>query len=96
MTPREAQRAEVSSNYQVFAAALPDLVASSEGKFAVLHHRELIGVFDSFATALAYCRETFLDGLYSIQEITLEPLDLKWFDDAPDPSPVRSSHWASD
>ena len=72
------------------------LLARSVSKFAALHNRQVIQVFDGFAAALAYCRDMFRDRLFSIREITSESLDMKWFSDALNPNYLRPSHRPGD
>ncbi len=90
MASREAQVAEVRANYDAFAAALPDLLPQHRGKFAAYRHRSLVGIFESFKEALNYCTSEYGDHLFSIQEITAEPLDLGWLSHASDESSIRS------
>lgn len=91
----EEQRAEVRTNFATFQAALPELLSQFQGKYAVLRHAKLEGIFDSFAQALDYCGATYSDRLFSIQEITPESLEAGSFLHAADQDSVRSSHWAS-
>jgi hypothetical protein len=77
--PRETQKAEVLGNYEVFKAALPDLIRDHAGRYAAYRHGELVQIFDSFREALAYCADAFSDRIFSIQEITAEAIDLGWF-----------------
>ena len=80
MTPsREAVETEVLGNREVFRAAYPTLIGDHQGRYAVYRHRELIQIFDSFRSALAYCGRAFSDRIFSIQEITAEAVDVGWF-----------------
>ena len=90
MTSRESQRAEVQANYEAFEAELPSLVKRYEGKFAVYRHRQLLEFFDDYSVAEAFGRSRFDDGLFSIQEVTQEPLDIRWFKYASDDNGLRS------
>jgi hypothetical protein len=78
MLSTEAQRAEVAANYEAFERALPGLLAGHKGEYAVFRHEQLVDVFESFASGLAYCISAYSDRLFSIQEITDEPLNLGW------------------
>lgn len=96
MTPsRESMRAEVLTNYEVFRAALPQLVRDHEGRFAVYRHGELAQIFDTFRDALAYCAGAFSDRLFSIQEITAEAVDMGWFAHASGETPLRQDDRAA-
>ena len=84
MDEREKQREEVSLNYQAFLEDYPTLAASNKGHCALYRHQKLVSVFDSFASALAYGARAYDDRLFSIQEITDEPLTLGGLVDASD------------
>jgi hypothetical protein len=84
MASRESQRAEVQANYEAFVAELPTLVTRHQGKFAVYRHTRLLEFFDDYSVAEAFGRSRFGDGLFSIQEVTQEPLDIRWFKYAAD------------
>lgn len=91
MTSRELQRAEAQANYEAFEAELPSLMERYEGKFAVYRHRQLLEFFDDYSVAEVFGRSRFDDGLFSIQEVTQEPLDIRWFKYASDDSDLRPS-----
>jgi hypothetical protein len=76
MGQRESQRAEVRSNYQAFLSDLPRLVLDSQGRYAVYRHQRLIDVFDSFSAAITFGNRMYSDRVFSVQEITEEPLEL--------------------
>jgi hypothetical protein len=90
MDSREAERAEVSANYQAFLADLPMLIASNSGRYAVYHHQRLIDIYDTYSAAIAFGVRTFDDRLFSVQEITGEPLTLGCPSDASDDVEIRS------
>jgi hypothetical protein len=92
---RVAQQAEVEANLIAFEADLPSLLAKSKGKYAAYRQCRLVAVFDSFTEADAYCDSQFDDGLFSIQEITAEPLDTRWFKYGSDQGGVRHAHGGS-
>jgi hypothetical protein len=92
----EARRAEVQANYAAFVVALPELLSHCAGKFAVLRNRKIVEVFDNFATALAYCAQSFPDRLFSIQEIEADPLYFGAVTYAADKGTLRSNSRASD
>jgi len=68
-SPR-AHETEVRKNYEVFRAALPQLLSTNAGEFAVLRHCEVVGFFATTTAAREFAEHEFSDGLYSIQEIT--------------------------
>lgn len=77
------QRTEVDQNYEAFREMVPDLMKSSPGKWALLHQRQLIGVFDTSGEAVAAGEMMYPEGRFSIQEITTEPISLGWFSSVP-------------
>ena len=79
----ESREREVSLNYQVFLSELPALMARVKGGYALYRRQCLVEVFDSPPAALSYGFSTFPDRLFSVQEITDEPLDLGGLFDAP-------------
>lgn len=77
------QRTEVDQNYEAFREMLPELMKSSPGKWALLHHRQLIEVFDTSGEAVAAGEIKYPEGRFSIQEITTHPISLGWFSGVP-------------
>ncbi len=76
VTPRERTLAE---NYQAFEKLLPELVKSACGKFALMHDRKLVDLFDSAGEALAAGRRTFDDDLFSVQKVEESAINLGFF-----------------
>lgn len=95
MTMREDQAAEVRGNYEVFQTSLPSLLATHRGRYVVYRHRELIDVFDSFKEAFNYCASAFSDEMFSIQEVTAEPLCLGWLPDVAEDGSIRPGSWSA-
>ncbi len=94
MIPREAQKLEVAANYEVFQAALPELLQHRRGSYVVYRHQQFVDFFDTFHDALAYCIDAYSDRLFSIQEITDEPLILGWLPDAATDGSLRPAERA--
>lgn len=69
----------VDENYVAFKHRLPDLMKTDAGRFAVLRDRQVVRMFDGFAEAAEFCRFRFPDGLCSVQEITVNPVDMGYF-----------------
>ena len=90
MDPREQQQAEVESNYRTFLSDLPKLVQTNKGQFAVHRHQRLVDVFASFSAAIVDGNRTHPDRIFSVQEITEEPLDLGGLPYASDSRDFRS------
>ena len=77
------QETEVNRNYEAFRGMLPELMEASPGKWALLHHQQLIRVFDTSEEAVAAGESKYPGGGFSIQEITAHPLSLGWFSSVP-------------
>ena len=70
MASARAHETEVRSNYEAFRAALPELLSTNAGEFAVLRHCEVVGFFATTTAAREFAEQEYSDGLYSIQEVT--------------------------
>ena len=72
-------KAEVDANYDFLQRNLAAYLPTHEGQYALLRQRGLIGFFEKPAEAYREGLARFGDGLFSIQEVTTEPLDLGFF-----------------
>lgn len=70
---------EVDSNFAAFRAMLPSLLQVSPGKYALLHRRELIELYDSSIDAFIEGAKRFGAGDYSVQEVTQEADNLGFY-----------------
>jgi hypothetical protein len=62
---------EVHRNFEAFEAHLPQLLATHQGKHALIRHQKIVGFFDTGRDAYIAGRLLFPhDQLFSIQEIT--------------------------
>ena len=77
--------AEVDRNFDAFEAALPSLLSSHRGEFALIRQGKVLSFHGTESEALAMGRDQFEDGLFSIQEITDRPVDLGFFSHAVNP-----------
>ena len=82
MPKSEDIQAEVDQNFEAFQRLLPELVKTDEGKYVLLRHGEVIRAFGSAGDALIYAEDTYPDGLFSIQLVTSEAVDLGYFSHA--------------
>lgn len=83
--PKVAQhlREQVERNYQAFAQRLPSLLASHQGKFALMRDGEIIEFFDTARDAYVAGQKLFKDDqLFSVQEVVEAPVDLGFFSHA--------------
>lgn len=73
---------EVDSNFDFFQRRLSEFLEREAGKFALLRDRAVIGFYPDPGTADQVGHAKFPDGLYSIQEVTDEPVNLGLYSDA--------------
>ena len=79
----ERLRAEVDRNYRAFAERLPGLLASHQGKFALMRDGEIVEFFDTARDAYVAGQKLFeADQLFSVQEVIETPVDLGFFSHA--------------
>jgi hypothetical protein len=75
----DRQRIEIDQNYDAFQRILTSLLPEHRNRYALMREREMVGLFDRPGDAYdAGCR-LFTDGIFSIQEVTDEPIDLGFF-----------------
>lgn len=73
---RAAHEAEIDRNYDAFAKMLPNLMKTDAGRVALMRKEQLVGLFATIEAALRAGGARFPDRMYSVQEVTDEPLDL--------------------
>lgn len=67
---------EIERNFAAFKDMLDDLMASDEGKYALLRDQKLEGIFSTPAEAERAGFSKFADECYSIQLVSEKPIDL--------------------
>jgi hypothetical protein len=70
------QKLEVDRNYDVFMRTLGSLLPEHRDLLAVMRDGEVIGFYKTPREALEAATQKFPDGIFSIQEVTDEPIDL--------------------
>ncbi|HEU5066982.1 MAG TPA: hypothetical protein VFT61_02180 [Sphingomicrobium sp.] len=70
------QRLEVDRNYDAFVRKLGALLSQHRDELALMRDGEIVDFFDTPADAFRAGVERFPDGIFSIQEVTDEPIDL--------------------
>lgn len=70
------QREEVDRNYDVFARLLGTLLIDHRDQLALMRDGKVVGIYGTPREALQAATEKFPDGIFSIQEVTDEPIDL--------------------
>ena len=73
---RALQKREVDGNYDAFVRRLRSILEKHRGEFALMRHGEIVGYFDRPGAANMEGHRRFPDSLFSIQEVTDEPIDL--------------------
>lgn len=74
-----AREAEVEGNFSAFLHALPKLLISNRNQFALMRHQVAKSIHPRLSDALRTGHELFTDGIFSVQQITDEPVDLGYF-----------------
>ena len=70
------QKLEVDRNYDEFMRMLAGLLAEHRDQLALMRDGEIVGFYESPRKALEAATERFPDGIFSLQEVTDEPIDL--------------------
>jgi hypothetical protein len=72
----QRQRQEVDRNYDAFTRVLGAILADHRDELALMREGRIVAYFDTPRQALEAASEKFPDGIFSIQEVTDEPIDL--------------------
>jgi hypothetical protein len=75
----ERQRQEVDRNYDIFMRQLRELLPEHRDQYALMRDGQILGFFEKPGEANRVGVERFADGIFSIQEVTDEPIDLGFF-----------------
>ena len=78
----QAQRREVDQNYDAFTRMLGTILPAHRDQLALMRDGEIVGYFDAPGDALRAGLELYPDGIFSIQEVTDEPIDLGFWSHA--------------
>lgn len=70
------QKLEVDRNYDAFVRSLGTILPRHRGEYALMRHGKIVDYFDRPGSANVAGCERFADGVFSIQEVTDEPIDL--------------------
>ena len=76
------QQEQVDRNYDFFVRHLGSFIDAHEGEYALLRDEQVVGFFRNVTEADRAGRAKYPDGVYSIQEVTDEPIDLGIFSHA--------------
>jgi hypothetical protein len=70
------QRQEVDRNYDAFMRMLGSILDDHRDQLALMRDGTVVGYFDTPREALIAGTQRFPDGIFSLQEVTDEPIDL--------------------
>ncbi len=70
------QKQEVDHNYDAFMRMLGDILAVHRDQYALMCDGKIVAYYDTPRELLIAASELFPDGIFSIQEVTDEPIDL--------------------
>lgn len=73
---------EIEKNQKAFQAQIHDLVKHHRGRYALLRNEEIVGIYDTVRDAQMTGNKFFEDGLYSVQKIDPEPVNLGFYSHA--------------
>jgi hypothetical protein len=76
------QNEEVDRNYDAFMRVLASILDEHRDQLALMRDGAIVGYFDTPREALIAATERFPDGIFSIQEVTDEPIDLGFWSHA--------------
>lgn len=70
---------EIDANYDYFARNLSKFLVDHKGQYALLRDCVVVRFFEKPGMAYRFGKAEFADGVFSIQEVTEEPVDLGFF-----------------
>ena len=70
------QKLQVDQNYDVFMRMLGELLPEHRDEYALMRDGEIVGFYGSPRELLVDAAARFPDGIFSVQEVTDEPIDL--------------------
>lgn len=80
----KALEIEIDANFDYFQRHISKFVEDNYGKFALLKSGRIVDFYESLFEAEKKGENEFPDGIFSIQEVTNEPVDLGFFTHASD------------
>jgi len=82
MSGARTKQEEVDLNFAFFQSELPRLLPKYRGKFALIRDRKIIEFYDTAVDAQTIGNQLYSDGLFSIQQITEDVIDLGFYSHA--------------
>ncbi|HEX8240607.1 MAG TPA: hypothetical protein VF574_12780 [Allosphingosinicella sp.] len=78
----QRQQEEVDRNYDAFMSMLDSILPEHRDELALMRDGQIVGYFNTPRELLLAASERFPDGVFSIQEVTDEPIFLGVWSDA--------------
>lgn len=75
---------EIDRNFDFFMRNVSDFIERHRGQFALLRHSSVVGFHNSVKEAEETGVDRFSDGIFSIQEVSDDPVDLGFYTYAAD------------
>ena len=72
----ERQKQQVDQNYDAFMRVLGGILEAHRDQLALMRDGKIVGFFDSPRAALQAANTMFPDEIFSLQDVTDEPIDL--------------------
>lgn len=72
----ERQKQQVDLNYDAFVRMLGGIIDDHRDELALMRDGKIVGYFDTPKAALQAANALFPDDVFSLQEVTDEPIDL--------------------
>jgi len=66
----------LSKNYKAFQKMLPELMITSEGRWAVFKDEKLVAMEDTVTEAINFAMKKYGDEVFSLQEIRDTPIQI--------------------
>ncbi len=83
---QQKQSLEVDQNFDFFQRHLAAFLPEHRDEYALIRSREIVGFYKKVGDAYREGLEKFSDRIFSIQEVTDEPIDLGFFSHVDHPS----------
>ena len=79
ITSRAEKMQEVTRNFAFFSTVMDDILKDHSGQYALIRQQKFVDFFESSLEAQTYAFGHFTDGLYSIQKVANEPVNLGYY-----------------
>jgi hypothetical protein len=77
--PKLPIQIEIDNNLAFFLRELPNIPVYQKGKVALLRHQAITGYYDTVPDAISAGSQLYPDGIFSIQQVTNEPVNLGFY-----------------